>query len=389
MSARKGERALDPRWVGLGCACLIASSVLDNLRGPLLPLMSARFSLDYARAAAFMGAGTAGSLAVNAAAPRLLERRGERTFLLLCAGLLLASFVLAGAAGGVGLLLTAGALWGGGVSGLGMASNLLVVRGSAERVRARAVSALHLLYGFVSVLPALYLAAAHGAGWGWERTLLAPAGLAAALLAAVWRWTPRGSARGAPALGTGPERRRSIVPAAGLALYVVGEVLTSMWMPSYLHWRGWSLEAASKVLGGFFLALGLSRLILAALGGRPPGRGFRAACLLAAIACLALGMSAAPWALAAVGFCLGPVFPSSVASLSLSHPERIQRILSLVYVLFTLGLALGHPLLGLAADHLSMQAAYALPGVFLAGSLVLLALPEEDAGALEISEQAC
>ncbi|MDE2293279.1 MAG: hypothetical protein KGL53_14455, partial [Elusimicrobia bacterium] len=316
----------------LGLACLVVSSLLDCVRGPLLPLFAARYAAGYGRVAFFLAAGSLGSLAFNAASIGPLAVLSDRAFVALSAAAQAAALVLAAAAPGLGTLTAAGFVWGAGNTGLGMSANLLVIRGSSEAQRARLLSLLHVFYGLSCVLPPLYVARAHRAGLGLGLLIALPAALPAVLALGAGLLEPGHGA--APRLGVREALSDSpLAMGSVVALYVLGEVLTSMWLVALQTARGASLLQAGRTLSGFFLALAAGRAVTAALARPglerrlvPLGLGGAAAFLLAAA-------GGRRWAFWAAGFCCGPVFPLLMTKLSLERPGRLRADLAFVYSL--------------------------------------------------------
>lgn len=363
--------------IAAGVACLVVSSLIDSVRAPLIPLLAERFSAGYSRVSGFLSAGSFGALAFNLLALGALTRLPDRGMVALAAGLQAAAMLAAAAAPGFGTLVAAGAVWGAGNSALGMCANLLVIRGAPPASRARTLSFLHLFYGLSCVLPPLYVGAATRAGWGLGALLAFPAILPVLLLAASPALPPGGG--GVPldlrgALGAAPWAFGSVI-----ALYVLGEVMTSMWLVALATAQGATLASAGYVLSGFFLALALGRAATA-LWARPGSdRLWVPAGLFVGALGGVLGARGSAWGFGLAGFSFGPVFPLVMARLSAQKEGSLREALAFVYALMVVVLAGGHKLMGWAAEAYSPAAAGLLPPVFLLAALaVWAAIPKED-----------
>lgn len=358
--------------IAAGIACLVVSSFADSVRAPLLPLLSERFAEGYSRVSGFLAAGSIGALAFNLLALGPLSCLPDRGVVALAAGLQAAAMLAAAAAPGLGALSGAGAVWGAGNSALGMCANLLVIRGSSVAARPRALSVMHLFYGVTCVLPPLYVTAASRAGWGLAAMLAVPALLPALLLAGSAALPAGGGGEAPPS----PRRVLASAPwAAGsvISLYVLGEVMTSMWLVALARARGVPLEDAGPVLSGFFLALALGRAVTALWGKPGSERVWVPAGLLLGALGAALGGRGVVWGYWLAGLAFGPVFPLVMSRLSAEREGSLRDDLAFVYGVMVVVLALGHRLMGWTAEAVSPTAAGALPPVFLLAALAVWA----------------
>lgn len=354
--------------IAAGVACLIVSSLIDSVRAPLLPLLAERFAAGYSKVSAFLVAGSLGALAFNLLALGPLARLSDRGVVALAAAVQTAAMLAAAAAPGLGTLTAAGAAWGAGNTALGMCANLLVIRGSTPESRPRALSLLHLFYGVTCVLPPLYVAAAARAGWGVAAMMLVPAALPVLLLA----WSaalPAGGGGAAPASLKGALASAPWGPGGVIALYVLGEVTTSMWLVALATERGVALSEAGLYLSGFFLCLALGRAATAVWARGASDRVWVPAGLLLGALGAALGGRGVTWGYFLAGFSFGPVYPLVMARLSAEREGTLRDDLAFVYAAMVVVIAAGHRLMGWTAEAVSPTAAGALPPVFLLAAL--------------------
>lgn len=358
------------RLIAAGVACLVVSSFADSVRAPLLPLLSQHFSAGYSRVSGFLAAGSVGALAFNLLALGPLSALPDRGLVALAAGLQAGAMLAAAAAPGLGTLSLAGAVWGAGNSALGMCANLLVIRGSPVAVRPRALSVMHLFYGVTCVLPPLYVGAASSAGWGVAPLMAVPALLPALLAASAAALPPGGGAGARPApwgiLASAPWASGAVI-----ALYVLGEVTTSMWLVALATSRGVPLSGATGTLSGFFVALALGRAATAVWGRAGTERVWVPAGLVAGALGAALGGRGHDWGYWLAGFSFGPVFPLVMSRLSAEREATLRDDLAFVYGVMVVVIAVGHRLMGWTAEAVSPTAAGALPPVFLLAALAV------------------
>lgn len=359
--------------IAAGVACLVVSSFIDSVRAPLLPLLAERFAAGYSRVSSFLVAGSLGALAFNLLALGPLARLSDRGVVGLAAVVQTAAMLAAAAAPDLWTLAAAGAAWGAGNTALGMCANLLVIRGSTPESRPRALSFLHLFYGVTCVLPPLYVAAASRADWGLSAMMLVPAALPVLLL--VW------AAVLPPGGGAAPANLRAALTsapwAAGgvIALYVLGEVTTSMWLVALATERGVPLEDAGVYLSGFFLSLALGRAATAVWARGDADRVWVPAGLLFGALGAALGGRGVTWGYFLAGFSFGPVYPLVMARLSAEREGTLRDDLAFVYAAMVVVIAVGHRLMGWTAEAVSPAGAGALPPVFLLAALAVWAAP--------------
>ncbi|MBI5242996.1 MAG: MFS transporter [Elusimicrobia bacterium] len=361
------------RLLLIGIAIIVVSAFFDNIRGPMLPIFSARYGLSYAQASAFFWASSATSFMVSMLSVPLLARWSERAYVR--AALAVQSLAVLCALGGCyPSLIAAGAFWGVGNTAIGLSSNLVVIRGSTDANRPRMMNALHLFYCLGSVVPAFYVALTAGR-WPIYAILLPTL----ALLAALWLCTLALPADGERAPAPQMPWQEMLRPHALLSnlfisVYVLGEVLTSMWLVSYLsgHAR-LSVSEASGFLQLFFLAMALSRF-LAVLLLRPGVEAWLPVPLmLAACAALSAGLAGFRGGFLLAAFFFGPMWPLMASALAKDYPRKYPSLIACIYAVSTVGLALGHVAIGAISDR-SLQTAFRLPTVFLLAALFIFAL---------------
>jgi fucose permease len=366
-TSRNASRGL----IAAGVACLVVSSLADSLRAPLLPLLAERYAAGYDRVSGFLVAGSVGALAFNLLALGPLARLSDRSVVGLAAALQAAAMAAAAAAPGLGALTASGAAWGAGNTALGMCANLLVIRGSRPESRARTLSLLHLFYGVTCVLPPLYVGAASQAGWRVGAMMLVPAALPALLLLGAAALPSGGGA--APLSARGVLASAPWAAGGVIALYVLGEVATSMWLVALATARGVPLADAGLVLSGFFLSLALGRAATAVWARGAADRVWVPAGLLLGALGAGLGGRGVTWGYLLAGFSFGPVYPLVMARLSAEREGTLRDDLAFVYAAMVVAIAVGHRLMGWTAEAVSPAAAGALPPVFLLAALALWA----------------
>ncbi|MFA6029398.1 MAG: MFS transporter [Elusimicrobiota bacterium] len=354
-------------------AVILASAFFDNIRGPLLPLFARGYGLNYSQASAFFWGSSLTSVLIGLGSVYLLARFSERAYLRLCLlGMGLA--VLAAGIPTYPALVVSGLLWGAN-NGIGMASNLVLMRGTDDRNRTRLMSALHLFYTLGAALPPAYVAATAGR-WAPNLVVL-PVLLLVLGLVLVTAALPADGAHAEPAPRmpwSAMLRGRPLASVLVIAVYVLGEVLTSMWLVTYLSGRGGlSVADASTRMQVCFLWMSASRLLGAFALPHGSERWLPAPLMLGAVAGSALGMSGRVEGFYLAYFCFGPIFPLLGSRLAQEHKQYFPSLLSFAYAAMTVLLAVGHLLIGAVSDRFSLQTAFRLPGLCLLAAVGLLA----------------
>ncbi|MFH2202987.1 MAG: MFS transporter [Elusimicrobiota bacterium] len=361
----------------LGMACMAVSSFFDNSRGPLLPLLAERYGLDHSRTALFVSAGSLAAFFLFLLSMRLLRRMTLTAYLRTAMALLVCAVAGTAAGGGFGALLICGLLWGGSVAALNMSTNLLAVEGADESARFRRLGMTHACYGLGSAAAGFYAAYAVSSGWNLERILFSTLPLIACLF--IGAGGPPAAPKQKEAAGGLPWRQllslKAVSGNLALSFYVLGEVLASMWLTTFLVAEGGvSLPRASLYLTGFFIALSAGRAAGAWLISPAFEKRLAPLCLVVGTAGFLAGMRGIHGGFLLGAFALGPFFPLTVSSFMRDYREMFPSLLALCYSTLTLALILGHLAIGALSDVFSLGAAFYLPAACLVVSLALFCL---------------
>ena len=368
-------RELDKGLLTLAVVTMGTTAALDNLRAPLLPILTQRAGLNYGGSAGFIAAVSLGALCVMIFSTRLLVIWPQRRYLLCAALLQSAAAWVAASAGSAGALMTAGLLWGAGNAGLGLSANLFAIAAAPESKRGKTISFLHVFYGLFATLPALYLPWAV-TRWDFQAALLFPFLLL--LLPAIWAYSRPKEVRAKDDTAAHEERfgLDAWLLIAGLSLYVMAEVLVSIWSVSYLVSRGAPLSQAGGALAGFFICLAAGRLCVALWLAPAWERRLPIAAMGAGAFAAILITWGLPSALALFGFLIAPAFPLTAAVLVRDYPGRYKSLMPLMYSVMMTVLALGNQAFGWVSDAFGIAAAFHAPAVLLALAFTLFLLRE-------------
>jgi fucose permease len=160
---------------------------------------------------------------------------------------------------------------------------------------------------------------------------------------------------------------------AGLVFFFYAplEASVSVWATSYLTELGHDERRAGRFLAGFWAAFLASRLLVAAAehaGWLPEEADPWLLVLPALLAAVVLGnlagaagRNSAPIALVLLGLLLGPIFPTLLGVVFRAFPEEQGTAFGSVFALGSLGALLLTPVVGVAAQRRTVQAALRVP----------------------------
>lgn len=324
--------------LGLSFFAFVLIGANDGAVGVLLPSIIAQYGITTATASLLFPAGAVGYVAAALASGLLLERLGRRAFLLLGTGAFIVGAALVLAAPSFSLLLPSFLLIGSGLAILDAGLNAYVA-GLPRSVGL--LNYLHAFYGAGALLGPLIVSLILATSGRWNATYLVWV-MAGALVLVGFRFAfgPLQRPLPLPASAAGAARnpltlalRSPLVWLAAVFLFVyVGvEVSLGAWSYSLLT-EGRHLPAltASWMVSGYWLGLMVGRIAVGRVADRWSVGRLLQGCIAGGLVSVLLVWVAPAGALAALGlwvagFCLGPIFPSTIALIDAAAPARIQQ----------------------------------------------------------------
>ena len=240
----------------------------------VLPAMGAAFHIDAAQQGKLFPANFAGMIASVLVCGTLSDRWGRKRVLLVGAAMYAAGLFLFGIAPNFGLALLAAPLIGAGSGGMLLVSSALASDLYPER-RAVTLNTLQVAFGMGAMAGPLLAhdLLARGADWRFLYLALATA-MVGLFLTLIFQRVPRtGNASGA--LQWAEFRALLHRPAFGLLCltqlcYAGAEVGFFQWMPTYFHQLPQGVRFEGAIVGVFWGAMTLGRLLMSGLLERLP-----------------------------------------------------------------------------------------------------------------------
>lgn len=365
------------RWsiflCGAGLLCL--ASWIDNIRGPLLPVITKLMNLDYGAAGLIISLGNLVAMASTWLLMPLLNRWSLRRVGI---GVLIYALAICSATMFVdnsSKLFLWGALIGGSISTMGSLSNLFVQNGTAPMRRGQIMSALHSLYGLSSFFAPWIAGFVLTRPENWQRLFTAVAPFAAGLAALVYFGGPPSADKTtrraqAQSIKLEPIHILSILV---LIAYVVGEVLTSTWMPAFLvQTYGLDIQDASFYTSMFFASMLVTRVACGIWAKPRYHRLIIWASLALSLTCFVAGrLTGWLWLLPLTGI-FGPFFPLYVTWVGLRFPERDRSMVIWMLSGMQAALSIMNLMIGKLADLAGFGIAYWAPAAMIFMAMILL-----------------
>ncbi len=367
---------MERRTVALGFLMLLAASYLDNVRGPLVPLLTEEFYISYGTTTWFLVLGNLGAVvALFLLLPVLQIFSITQVAKCLCFFFALLSVYLFRVRDLTGLFIFA-TLLGSMIPAFGALANLFLIQGTSEKDRSKWMCALHMVYGGASLLAPLVVSVLVSKHYSWNSPFLFYLPFIAITLAALYLKPKTKNAEHEivaekQAIGLPRTQWLSI---AVFCFYVTAEVMVSVWMISYLkEVRQLSLQQSAPYLSGFFVMMTLSRGVSFFSLNEQTEKKMLFGCLLVSALGLFAGYNGMLLGFVFAGL-LGPFFPVflSLCSRKFIGHSRSFTLWVLASTQFSLGML--NLILGKVSDRLGMGTAYKIPVLLLGFSLVLLSI---------------
>ncbi|MBH1933309.1 MFS transporter [Streptomyces sp. AV19] len=375
---------------------MVVIGALLALYGPVVPALRDRFGLSESTAGLALAAQSFGAVLGVIGFHSVHRRIGNRALLASSYLTMLAGTVVFGLSGVWPLMLGAAFVTGLGLGGVDFAISRLFLIGLGARGPAL-LNVAHGCFGLGTVLAPAVIAVVGPDRYG--AVFVALGLLSLVPLACVRgiraRPTPADLAvqagqdgrAGTPAGGPG-RRTPAMVLAGFVAVYMLHFAVQSgigNWEPTHLHDLGRSTTTATVATSLYWLAMTAGRFLVAPLARRWSASVIvTASCVLMTVSVLLVPVPGlTPWAYAAAGLCIGPIFPNGLNWLNRSAPAS-GNAMAYVIAAAMLGSVAFPPVLGAAIEEYGVGA---LPVMLSGLCLLTVAVSVALAGRLRGSRQ--
>lgn len=296
----------------IGATFLLIGMVVSAY-GPLLQILAHRFEVSLPVAGGVLSAHFAGALVGVIGSMRATERFPNRHVMVAALGFLAVGCALVALAPVWPVMLAAVFVLGVGFGALDIGLNQIVAHSEGAR-RTAVLNAVNGAFGIGAVLGPILVAL-----FGEHHFVFLYAG-GAVLAVGLMREGSRIPGR-LPVAPKSVARRPTalvVIFVVAFALYVGTEAGVGGWSTSHLRSLGLGAASAAALTSGFWLALGLGRLLIALLPSRIPESAIvTTASALGALALLAaISGWAAPIAYVVTGLVIAPIFPTGIVWLA-------------------------------------------------------------------------
>lgn len=349
--------------IGISFFAFILIGINDGAVGVLLPGMQTTYHTGKDTISLLFLAGTFGYFVASFNNGLLLDKLGNRRFLLLATLIVGFGFALLSSKPPFFLLLLGIVPIGFGGAMLDAGLNSFIARLPDNTAQ---LNYLHAFYGMGALLGPLVASGFLALGWVWNSVYFVWIGMAILLFMGIGLAFPKGEMAshkeeqkaGGNVLLLALRQRVVLLAALFLLFYVGTEVTLGVWSFSFLlQERHGQILFSGWIVSGYWIGLTLGRLLLGRVGQRIGNRRLIEACLSGVVFGMLLvwvvpQLEVAAFALFITGFSLGPIFPTTIALMSDTLPSRI--LASAIGFLASLG-SMGGALLPWIAGNLAQH----------------------------------
>jgi fucose permease len=343
-----------------GLIVLLTSAYIDNVRGPLLPVLKESFNLNYLQIGTFVIIAYPFAIFATFALNPLLNRWGVKRVVYSVLAIGLCSLFFAQIVSDYQSLLIFGAVLGGSIGCFGTLSNIMVMQGTEPSSRTRMLCALHMMYGLGSFIAPVVVGELIESNIAWNNAFLIWPPVTICLAAfLLWKSPVEQSARAEwqSLKISGPQA----LAIAAISFYVGAEVLTSVWLATYMtDVAGLSINEAASYVSMFFLSLFLARFVgfIFVTRQREVPAYWIALCL--GVVGLVLGNNGIYWGFGLSG-AMGLFFPVFLGRISQVFSKQWRSLTVWVLVIMQSGLFGLNYIIGSLSDMIGIKTVFYIP----------------------------
>lgn len=348
-------------WTATAFFAFFVFGFSDNLKGAVLPALLQDLRIDYTVGGSILLGLYIGFMVATLTTGLIADALGKKTVLLI-AGVSLALGVGGFTSFSTPLLLGLSMfVLGYGLGALELGCNAIIVE-LHPNDKGRYLSLMSVMHGMGSMAAPFFAGLLLDAGNSW-RTVYRWDFLPIGILLAVVAFSRYPSVQAAISdkidfrrIGQTAFTPRMVWLYVAIVAYVASEIGIASWLVEYLQKiRGQDVKTSTGALSLYFGLMMAGRFLGSFVIERLGYLKSILAAMLAASACIALGLSGPAFALTASGFFLSTVFPAITATASDGLTENTNTVLGLLFTFAGLGGMLGPWLVGFASDQFGID----------------------------------
>lgn len=343
---------------------------LDIGRGPLFPEIIKDLGIDTKQGGLFFSATSLSMLFGSFGASYLMRFLDSfKVLLIFMVSLIAGQFLLANVAGLSPLVVT-GVLLGLGFGGMGVCQNLSISEAAPVSLHRKLYGGLHSMYALAALLAPLIITQALSAGVFWrdiaKYELVVPIVLFITYLAYSFV-----KAKKSKNIDQKEEDKRSapeniafskkVMCAMGLAMYVVAELIVSIWLVLFLQKeKGFNTEDSGFALTLFFAFLLSGRVLMSFVEFKSSNFKLLAVSFLSSGVLLILGIAFNPWFIAISGLSMSICFPVYMSYMAEIFGDELGQVMPYCIGGMSFIVSIAHSLAGYLGDQYGLYVAMSI-----------------------------
>ena len=343
---------------------------LDLGRGPLFPEILKELSITTKEGGWFFSSTSLFMLFGSFAASSLLKKiNSVRTLLVFLIILIFGQYSLYSAQGLVELVVS-GVFLGLGFGGMGVCQNLMISIASPEAYHRRLYGGLQSMYALAALLAPLTISRALAGDWQWREVvkleLYAPVMMFFVFLSysLFFRKRPK-KQENEEAKNQDTDSRISykmkILSAMGLAMYVVAELVVSIWLVVFLQKENnFDTSLSGDALSLFFALLLSGRVFMSFKELHFSSFKILNFCYLSSGVLLIIGLTVNPWFIPLSGVTMSVCFPTYLSYMGENWRNKLDQVMPYCIGGMSFIVSIAHSIAGFLGENFGLYAAMSL-----------------------------
>lgn len=357
---------------------------LDIGRGPLFPEIIGDLGISTKEGGLFFSATSISMLFGSFGASYILKRFSNFKVLLLFMLFLIAGQSILFQANSLLALVFSGALLGLGFGGMGVCQNLTISEAAPEFLHRKLYGGLHSFYALAALLAPLLISYSLSNGVMWRKIatyeLVVPI-----FLFVIYLGYSIFNAKRAKTLAVEEQKERSatekvslskkLLCAMGLAMYVVAELIVSIWLVLFLQQeKAYSTADSGTALSLFFGFLLLGRVLMIFVDFKISNFKLLSICFISSGILLIAGIAFNPWIIAISGLSMSFCFPVYMSYMAENFGDQLNEIMPYCIGGMSFIVGIAHSLAGFLGERYGLYVAMSLAvfGAFWAFGFLLM-----------------